>query len=404
MSIEHIVDELLRTEIGGVVVTDRDGNVAYSDEKLRFSEHVTRRFMSRAPVLQKTGERKHWEFTDSELDKYYRVLSVLKEDEGKEYICHCVTDVSELAHLSKNISEYSRKIQDFSDFQTKILKVISKPYDSFLPALAELCGSEEIIIRIERLWSRLIAVTTYSGGEVKRISYPISEAKDDLFSAKRFDRIDGYRCLLGEEVAERRCVILVKESSALSEEYIKDIAVYSVIRLFVENGVLREKIIYEGEHDQLTGLYNHSKFTRMAAEDFGKPETIAVYMACVSDLEYMNDHYGNQAGDALIKRAVDSIFPQLTSDILGFRIGGDKFAVVARNISEDYAHELLDTWRKKLGELNETDGLLKCTISCGLAYASGDYDTDKLLEQADVGMYREKRRLKEELIKRAAVT
>ena len=43
-------------------------------------------------------------------------------------------------------------------------------------------------------------------------------------------------------------------------DYLRDIAVYNTIRLYVENGVLREKIIYESEHDPLTGMYNSAKF------------------------------------------------------------------------------------------------------------------------------------------------
>lgn len=402
MEAERIIGDFLKQEIGGVIVTDEAHNILYSDNKSELSEHTMQRFLHRLPALGK-DERKTWELTDSDNDKYYRLLSVSKEYDGKTYICHFVSDVSELANLSKNISEYSKRISDFSDFQTKILSIISKPYDSFLPALAELCNSSEAIIRMEHKAVNKIICTIYDG-EVRREKHSLGDGDTYAFSLKRFDKVDGYRCFISDTAADRRYAVLLKDSDNFSEEYFKDIAVYNTVRLYIENGMLREKIIYESEHDRLTGFYNMNKFSEMSANEFGRPETIAVFITGVSDLEYMNDHYGNEAGDVIIKKASESIHPELGDDVLGFRTGGDKFVIVARNISEDDAKKFIQVWKDRLALLNTTDGRFRCTISCGMAFGSGEYSTDRLLEQADVGMYREKRRLKEELIKKAAIT
>lgn len=402
METERIISDFIKEEIGGVIVTDENKNLLYSDNKLGLSDHTMKRFLHRTPSIG-NNERKTWELTDSDNDKYYRIYSVAKEYGGSIYICHFISDVSELANLSKNISEYSRRISDFSDFQSKILKVISKPYDSFLPALAELCRSSEAIIRMEHKAENKIICSIFDGS-VRRETHSLSGGDTYAFSLKRFDRVDGYRCFINDCAADRRYAVLLKETPEFSEEYFKDIAVYNVIRLYVENGMLREKIIYESEHDRLTGFYNGNKYSVMSESEFGRPDSLAVYIVGVSDLEYMNDHYGNEAGDAIIKKASESIHPELNDDILGFRISGDKFAVIARNISEEDAKKFIQVWKDRLVLLNSTDGRFRCTISCGMAYGSGDYDTDRLLEQADVGMYREKRRLKEALIKKAAVT
>lgn len=402
MEADRIIGDFLKQEIGGVIVTDESHNILYSDNKTELSEHTMKRFLHRLPALE-INERKTWELTDSDNDKYYRLLSVSKEYDGKTYICHFVSDVSELANLSKNISEYSKRISDFSDFQGKILKVISKPYDSFLPALAELCNSSEAIIRMEHKAENKIVCTIYDG-EVRRENHSLGDGDTYAFSMKRFDKVDGYRCIISDTAADRRYAVLLKEDEQFSEDYFKDIAVYNTIRLYVENGMLREKIIYESEHDRLTGFYNMNKFSELSANDFGHPETIAVYIAGVSDLEYMNDHYGNEAGDAIIKKASESIRPELGDDVLGFRTSGDKFTIIARNKTEGEARKFIQVWKDRLALLNSTDGRFRCTISCGMAFADGDYITDRLLEQADVGMYREKRRLKEELIKKAAIT
>lgn len=400
MDIKRLVDDFVSTDIGGMIVTDENDDIVFSEEDL--TDHLKNRFLARLPHLTRPGDKKLWELTDANAERYYRILTAVKEQDGALYRCHCLTDVSELADLSKNISEYSRRISDFSDFQGKILKVISRSYDSFLPALAELCGTEEAVIRVERTWSRKYAITTFDG-EMKRSVHPLEDMPADFFDMKRFESGNGYVCFICEPIAERRCSILLKESSAPGNDYLRDIAVYNTIRLYVENGILREKIIYESEHDPLTGMYNGAKFSKERAADFGRPGTLAIYITGVGDLEYMNDHYGNEAGDMLIKRAADSIRPELSENIMGFRIGGDKFAVAAKNISREESDKLITVWKERLAALNEKDKRLSCVISCGKAFGEGDYETERLLEQADVGMYREKRRLKEELIKKASV-
>ena len=404
MGIEQVVNEFIKREIGGIIVTGESGNILYSDSNMKLSPHTLKRFLNRLPRLDKDGDRKKWELTESDGGKYYSITSAAKLYDGGLCRVHCISDVSELADLSKGISEYSRGLSDLSDFQTKIMGMISMSYDSFLPALAELCGTEEAVIRTEFLWSRRIAVTLYSNGKVTKTSYPLNGNTDfdELFALERFETFGGYRCLMCEPVAERRCAVLLRDSDRFSEQYFRDISVYNTIRLFVENGILREKIIFEGEHDQLTGFFNSSKFAKNAADSFGDPDSLAVYIVSVGDLEYMNDHYGNAAGDMMIKRAADSIRPFLTDNIQGYRTGGDKFAVIACGLDQDSAAELILKWKEQLEALNTEDDRYICNISCGMAFGSGEYDTDKLLEQADVSMYREKRRLKEELIKRAS--
>ncbi len=402
MTIEHIVDDFLKNEIGGIIITDIDDKIVYSDERLRLPEKVIQRFLHRAPLLKDNGERKLWELTDSDNNRYFRIITVCKEYDGKKYICHCLSDVSELADLSKNISEYSVRISDFSDFQTEILKVISKPYDSFLPALANLCGSDEAKIIMELRGTDKIAVTTYNGTISRTVAIPTEEQLKALDS-KRSDRIGDYRCFISENVTERRFTVLLKENEGFRNEFFKDISVYNVIYLYIENDLLRDKIIYESEHDTLTDFYNLSKFAKMSEKGFGMPSKLAIYIAGVGDLEYMNDHYGNEAGDKLIKRAADSIRPKLDDNIKAYRIGGDKFAIIAADIDEDEAADIMRYWKETLNAANDRDDKLKCTLSCGMAYAKGFYETEKLLEQADVGMYREKRRLKEELIKKSAI-
>lgn len=402
MDIEKVISRFLLDDIGSIIITDDSRKIVYMREGCNPSEKIITRFLTRMPAAREGQKRVMWELINAAAGKYYRVGTSSFVDEGRLYQCHCLTDVTDFMNLSKDISDYSRKISDLSDFQAEIMTVVSKDYDMFLPATASYCKCEEAVILMECKGDERLVRSSCANEIIARERIMPSEETEAILNMKRFERRDGFRCLMSEKADDRRYTVLVKESEGYDKECFKDISVYNVVRLYVENGILREKIIYESEHDGLTGLFNLGQYYEMKSRCFDRPFSLAVNMISVSDLEYMNDHYGHEAGDCIIKRAADCIRPTLSDSVLGFRLGGDKFAVIGMDISEEKSKELYETWKRNLEELNNGDDRLKCMICCGSAYGKGDYDPDKLMEQADVGLYREKRRLKEELIRRAA--
>lgn len=404
MDFEKIISEFLYDDVGKVVVTDEAKQVVYMQEGLNPSDKLLHRFLSRIPELKEGQKKIKWELSDAASGHYYRVTTSTVSENGKYLQCHRLNDVSDFMSLTNDISEYSRKISDLSDFQAEIMEVVSKDYDMFLPATAAYCKTEEAVILMECKGDERLVRSVYSSDDMKisrQHIYPDDET-ESILGLKRFERRNGMRCLLSESADDRRYSVLIKENDGYDKECFKDISVYNVVRLYVENGILREKIIYESEHDMLTGMYKLGVFFSMKAQNFDFPYSLSVNMISVSDLEYMNDHYGHEAGDCIIKRAAECIRPTLNDSIIGFRLSGDKFAVIGKDISEDKSRELYETWKRNLEELNKADGRIKCMICCGTAFGKGDYDPEKLMEQADVSLYREKRRLKEELIRQAS--
>jgi len=80
--------------------------------------------------------------------------------------------------------------------------------------------------------------------------------------------------------------------------------------------------------------------------------------------------------------------------VLYLRVGGDEFLVVAVNVTEEEANEILSSWRKGLSKLNEDEETPECIIACGLSYQAAPYEFEKVMERADALMYEDKRRIK----------
>ena len=145
----------------------------------------------------------------------------------------------------------------------------------------------------------------------------------------------------------------------------------------------------EKERDGLTGLYNKGKFMAMKPL-FARQDRIAVFNMDVNNLKRMNDTYGHEAGDRLIKKAADSLRRIEARNVLAFRVGGDEFLAVALHVSRDEAEKLRSDWEAGLAELNQKDDGINCVVACGFAYGENSFDMDELLALADKRMYMDK--------------
>ena len=148
----------------------------------------------------------------------------------------------------------------------------------------------------------------------------------------------------------------------------------------------------KSEHDKLTGCYNRTRLERMKYT-YMKCDSLFVMFVDVNNLKKMNDTFGHEAGDALLKSATRKL--QYWKDFGDlYRLGGDEFLVVIQDKPENECMKLVDRWYPKVGNLNrKTDGF-RCMLAIGCAFSQTDKDVDKLSKIADERMYEHKKELK----------
>lgn len=156
----------------------------------------------------------------------------------------------------------------------------------------------------------------------------------------------------------------------------------------------REKIIYSSEHDQLTGLYNKGKYLSLLKDTFPNLDSIGLFNFDVNNLKKINDSQGHEAGDKLIIKAADSIRAVTNSKVLGFRMGGDEFLMVACNVTETEVNNIKYSWEEELKRLNTLNDGIDCVIAVGVAYGEKPYDFSELSKKADELMYEDKKKKK----------
>lgn len=143
--------------------------------------------------------------------------------------------------------------------------------------------------------------------------------------------------------------------------------------------------LYKSEHDGLTNCYNRVHLENMK-NMYECSKSVTIIFIDVNNLKRMNDEFGHEAGDVLLKSAAYRLnFWNNYGDV--YRMGGDEFMIVVLNKSVDYMKKLINQWYPTVGQLNrDTDGF-KCVLSYGVAHGQQGCNFDALQKQADDRMY-----------------
>lgn len=151
---------------------------------------------------------------------------------------------------------------------------------------------------------------------------------------------------------------------------------------------------YKGEHDALTGLYNRTHLDRVKMR-YETQKNVFVIFFDVNNLKRMNDQFGHEAGDALLRSAASELkYWESFGDV--YRLGGDEFMVVLVNKRKDFCWNLLNKWYPQVGVLNRVSDGFKCVLAYGVATGVKDCTFELLVKEADEAMYNMKVNLKHE--------
>lgn len=157
-----------------------------------------------------------------------------------------------------------------------------------------------------------------------------------------------------------------------------------------KNRTNKERLTYEVEHDGLTGLYNRHGYDSLYHNL--NLERTAYVLIDVDNFKKINDKYGHAIGDKVLKKVGNVLRKHFRSDDYLCRIGGDEFAVLLSDCSEDIAPLLREKTDKINVILQTKDGdLPPVSLSVGVAFGNEHDDTDSLFKKADIALYHTKR-------------
>lgn len=165
-----------------------------------------------------------------------------------------------------------------------------------------------------------------------------------------------------------------------------------------ERELMRKRLTQMANTDELSGLNNRRRFRECSEKAYERAqedkESFSVLMIDIDFFKKINDSFGHQIGDAVIRDFSGMLSASFHGEDIVGRMGGEEFAVVLLNTTVTMAFQRAEDFRRMVEARILTFGQqqVSMTISIGVAEL-GDKTTsfDALLNQADNALYEAKR-------------
>ncbi len=162
----------------------------------------------------------------------------------------------------------------------------------------------------------------------------------------------------------------------------------------------QKELKYLAYHDRLTGLRNREAFyeqlEQIIRESQRNPQPgSAVLFIDLDNFKLINDTLGHDYGDFVLREATKRMLHGLRKSDLVFRLGGDEFTVILRDLKHELdagnvAEKLIDLLSQPYRIKDEN--ITTITASIGIALVPQDgMDVETIVKNADLAMYEVKK-------------
>lgn len=119
--------------------------------------------------------------------------------------------------------------------------------------------------------------------------------------------------------------------------------------VYKENQETQKLIRHQAEHDAMTDLLNRGSFEKLLKIHEDGPSSYALLLIDVDTFKTVNDTYGHDMGDQILKKVADLLKKTFRSIDYVCRIGGDEFAIIMVEMTSDLEYTVMD----KISAINE---------------------------------------------------
>ncbi len=238
----------------------------------------------------------------------------------------------------------------------------------------------------------------FSDAVGKKPSIMKSEKHDKLFYKKMWQKLKAQGYWEGEIVNRRRTgeyyqewltIVAVKDKNDRVTNYV------GVMNDITKYKAQEERIQHLAKTDVLTGLMNRTTFIESAIKELEQtPEKVshALFFIDLDGFKKINDTYGHDQGDKLLKIISYRLESTIKSKDLVARLGGDEFIVMVKDIEAEASAEIAE---RLIEVVNRTIDIesnkINMESSVGIAIYPNDSDNLKdLMKSADIALYHAK--------------
>ena len=158
----------------------------------------------------------------------------------------------------------------------------------------------------------------------------------------------------------------------------------------------KSALTHEAMHDSLTGIYNRKAILDLLRKELSRTVRsdgiLALGMCDLDHFKNINDKYGHQTGDEVLKGFTRIVNTNLRDyDLIG-RYGGEEFLIVLPPIGDTKTIMDFNRLCKAISEakIPTRSGDISITVSIGVTQSDGKDNIDEILTKADNALYKAK--------------
>lgn len=303
----------------------------------------------------------------------------------EEGLCGCVLqDVTEHRRMEQKLLLEHEKRKSFLEATTEI----DFEYDFATGTLA--FGSEGDVSKKNQVIKGGLEGLVKNGVIKERDRARIENAFQELKKGKKAVEFNIEARLEG---SGRYCWYTVSSSSYVEQKtgHMRVVGYLRNIEQLIRTQAALKK---EAMYDPLVELYNVKTGREMVTEalkEMGENESGIMFLIDIDDFKQINDTYGHQKGDEVLKQFADILKHVFRRSDIVYRMGGDEFIGFAVHVSQpdqavDRIMERLYSW---LDEADKDGFAIHC--SAGVFVGSGKSSYSDFYKMADQALYAAKR-------------
>jgi diguanylate cyclase (GGDEF)-like protein/PAS domain S-box-containing protein len=277
------------------------------------------------------------------------------------------------------------------NFSVLVWNGFMENHSGLTPRLVKGRNLFQVFEELPEAWLRHKADTVFT---LKCRSFMTWEQRPYLF------RFKNYRPITGTEVHMYQNVTIAPLASVTGEVSHIALIIYDVTDIAANRKAL-ESANSELEHlsrtDRLTQLNNRGYWEECLIQEFSRYKryqtTCSVVMFDIDHFKKVNDTYGHQAGDEVIRVVSKVLRDNLRKTDIAGRYGGEEFGIILGNTTAKSAHIFCERIREQVEALEvvHENRRIRFTVSLGISQASDKAsDYKNWLEQADQALYSSK--------------
>jgi diguanylate cyclase (GGDEF)-like protein/PAS domain S-box-containing protein len=309
-------------------------------------------------------------------------FSILPSDQLEESIQHSLRQIREFFQIEKSY------VFQFSENGKQMINTYERNTEVAEPQIDRI---QNISVDAFPWWIEQIK-------NKKNVIIPdVESLPQEAEAVKKELRSQGIRSLLSIPMLKNGIVFGFLGMAGIKEEKTwteNQIMLLTIVTELVSNAYTRkmaeEKVRYQSLHDGLTGLHNRVYMEdEMERLDTDRQLPIGLVMADSNSLKLINDAFGHEAGDEMLKLTAEILRSSCREEDIIARWGGDEFVILLPQTTEEEVKAIC----QRVSEKSKETHVKGVPISMALGFViknSTNQVMDELLIEAEEIMYKHK--------------